>query len=118
MTKMTVSDYARLKQKSVQAIYQAISANKIKYEKVGKKTFVYVDEPEQTDIKSSSNELLKLEVEMLKELLKSKESEIETLKASLNVFTVVFNNRLNEKPTISEAEIVEDRKKKKKKKKK
>lgn len=117
MQKMTVSEYARLTNKSVQAIYQMIDKQKIKAEKVGNKTFVYVENVEQKEASSSLNDLLKLENEMLKQLLKAREDEIETLKASLNVFTVVLNNRLTEKPTIQEAEIISTKKKKKKRKK-
>lgn len=119
MQKMTVSEYARLNNKSVQAVYQMIEKQKIRAEKIDGKTFVYAEKIEadtQKGFKSDLNEVVKKENEMLKELLKSKQDEIETLKASLNVFTVVFNNRLNEKPTVTEAEIVKTGKKKKKKK--
>lgn len=117
MNKMTVSEYARAINKSVQAIYLMIKEGKIRAEKIGNKTFVYVEHIEQKEHSSTLNDLLKLENEMLKELIKSKDSEIETLKGSLNVFTIVFNNRLNEKPTIEDAEIVSTKKRKKKRKK-
>lgn len=117
MQKITVAEYARLTNKSVQAIYQEIKKQKIKAEKIDGKTFVNVDSIEQKDVSSGLNEVLKKENELLKELLKSKQDEIETLKASLNVFTLVLNNRLTEKPQYAEAEIVSTKKKKKKRKK-
>jgi hypothetical protein len=113
MDKFTVSEYARTINKSVQAVYLMISNGKIRAEKIGNKTFVYVERIEQKEHSSTSNELLKLENEMLKELIKSKDSEIETLKSSLNVFTIVFNNRINEKPTFMDVEIIKTKKNKK-----
>ena len=120
MNKMTVSEYARSINKSVQAVYLMIEKKKIRAEKIDNKTFVFVDNIKQKEYSSTSNELLKLENEMLKlenemlkELIKSKDSEIETLKSSLNVFTIVLNNRLTEKPQFVDVEIVKTKRKKK-----
>jgi hypothetical protein len=118
MRKITVAEYAREREKTPTAIYQMIGKGKLRAEKIGGKTYIFTDTTEKKEVSNSSEELLKLEIKMLKELLKSKDAEIETLKASLSVFTMVFNNRLNEKPTIQEAEIISTKMKNKKKNKK
>lgn len=132
MRKITVAEYAREVKKSATAIYQKIKSGEIEALKIGNKTYVVVPDLEENNFKSDSENLLSQKIEHLeillkmkdeqilnleatsKELVKSKEAEINTLKIVLDTFTTVFNRQL---PAPAEAEIIVTKSKKKKKKK-
>jgi hypothetical protein len=55
---------------------------------------------------------LKKEIKNLQELVESKQSEIETLKVSLSVFTQIFNKQIEQQHNTRDIEIQEQKKKK------
>ena len=133
MRQLLVAEYAREVQKSATAIYQKIKSGEIEALKIGNKTYVVVPDLKENYLPSNSEELLSQKIKSLetllkmkdeqintleatsKELVKSKEAEISTLKIVLDTFTTVFNRQL---PAPAEAEIIVAKSKKKKKKKK
>lgn len=134
MRQLLVAEYAREVQKSATAIYQKIKSGEIEaLDKIGSKTYVIVPDLEESHFRSTSEELLNQKIKTLeallkmkdeqittleatsKELVKSKEAEISTLKIVLDTFTTVFNRQL---PAPAEAEIIVAKPKKKKRKKK
>lgn len=133
MRQLLVAEYAREVQKSATAIYQKIKSGEIEAHKIGSKTYVIVPDLEESHFRSTSEELLNQKIKTLeallkmkdeqittleatsKELVKSKEAEISTLKIVLDTFTTVFNRQL---PAPAEAEIIVAKPKKKKRKKK
>jgi hypothetical protein len=56
---------------------------------------------------------LKKEIKNLQELVESKQSEIETLKTSLSVFSQIFSKQIEQQPPVKDVEIQETKKKKK-----
>lgn len=130
MRKVLIADLARELENSTASIYQKIKSGTFKAEKINGKTYVILDDHiKKEEFKSASQDVANIEIEYLKELIKSKNAEIETLKISLQAFTMIFNRQIapdqavkNEPETVEteafEADIETDQEVKKKRKKK
>lgn len=104
MRKLSVNEYAREIKKSPSNIYQRIKKGEIETEEINGKTFIIIDDEEKNE-DNIEVKYLKKEIKLLQLLVKSKDAEIDTLRITLNNFSMFLNNRLPEKVEIQEAEI-------------
>jgi hypothetical protein len=118
MKRYTVNEYAREIKKTPSSVYQNIKKGLLKVEEIDGKTFIVIDNfvnEKRQEEKKSNEDFLNQEIKYLKEIVKLKDNEIESLKASLNIFSTLLNRQI---PMTTDAEIVEIKRETKKKKKK
>ena len=134
MRKLTVSEYAKEIEKTVTAVYHRINRGEVETEKIKGKIFILVADEKKEPLKTNTNELLENDILHLKELIKikdkeiqtlkatfeelvkSKEAEISTLKISIDTFSIIFQRQIEPKNIINDVEISKTKKKKKKRK--
>lgn len=113
MRKLTVNEYAQEFKKTPSNVYQQIKKGKLETEEIDGKRFILVEEKEEEDNSKIEIKYLKKEIKMLQDLVKSKQSEIDTLNSSLSVFSQIFNKQIEQQQPVQDVEIQETKKKKK-----
>lgn len=106
MSKLTVREYAKINQVSVQYVYKQIKLGAVEVQEIDNKKYIVIED--KIDYEKKFNEL-QYKYELLKQELKGKEELIKTLN-----FTQNFMHKLIEYK--SEVEEVSTKKNKKKKK--
>lgn len=119
MEKKTVNEYAKFIQKTPSNIYQKIKKGELKTVEENGKTYILFEKKEDEIFSNEREKFYKKQIKILEELVKSKDSEIETLKISLAVFQSFFSKQIEKKDekSIIEVEAIQEKKKKKKRKK-
>jgi len=113
MRKLTVNEYAQEFKKTPSNVYQQIKNGKLETEEIKGKKFILVEEKDEEDNPKIEIKYLKKEIKMLQDLVKSKQSEIDTLNSSLSVFSQIFNKQIEQQQPVQDVEIQETKKKKK-----
>jgi len=106
LKKISIKDYAKLKNQSLSNIYQKINRGTLQSQKIDGKTYILEEVIEQPKTKKhnckKSVKHLKKHIKNLEALLNSKQGEIETLKISFDLLSRGLNAQLKtlEKPII------------------
>lgn len=119
MIKLTVKEYANKYNTTVSNVYQKIKRKSLESFKDGNITYIVDDVIETVKPLKANCKAFKKEIKLLREIIKSKDSEIETLKISLNDYSSILklNVKQLENNVIDDVIEVETNNTKKKKKK-
>ena len=109
MSKLTVREYAKINQVSVQYVYKQIKLGTIEVQEIDNKKYIIIED--KLDYEKKFNEL-QLKYDLLKEKLEAKEEVIYILKEDRKL----FSNLIEYKPKVKKESTKEKKKKKKKKK--